>query len=171
MRLKNKLFITLIVSIVLISGFITFKIISYKSLQVNNIIEMDLEKLVQPYLKNNSEIELSKVIPFDWDEIYIFEPYSSNGEIYSTVGVKWISANTTFFEYILNIDRTGLYRDHLKKIVFLKNKKVIYDKNYNKYIFDFSQNYYLKENQVFNVKRKNNTYLFILNMSRGDGSF
>ncbi|WP_427338228.1 hypothetical protein [Caloranaerobacter sp. DY30410] len=113
-------------------------------------------------MKDNSKIDFNKIIPFDWDEIYIFEPYIPREKIFNTVGSKWISSDTTFIEYLFS-ESTGLYTANLKKIVFLNNKKVIYDTNYNKYTFDFSENYYSKQNHVFNIKRKkiDNMYIFI----------
>ncbi|MGO1042107.1 metallophosphoesterase [Clostridioides difficile] len=58
------------------------------------------------------EISLGKVLPFKWDKLYVFEPYTPVETIYKTVGYKWRNIIPTDSEDMV-------------QMVFMSNKKPI----------------------------------------------
>jgi len=112
---------------------------------------------------NLTETTLNKLTPFDWDEAYIFKPYSTKEYIYNTVGYEW--------------DHINEIVDGMIQVVFLKNKEVVcyltgypnenkYDINIpiNKFAPDKSHILLLEEdNPKLKIEKKNNiTILTIL---------
>ncbi|MCC0764256.1 metallophosphoesterase [Clostridioides sp. ES-S-0006-03] len=58
------------------------------------------------------EISLGKVLPFKWDKLYVFKPYTPVETIYKTVGYKWRNIIPTDSEDMV-------------QMVFMSNKKPI----------------------------------------------
>ncbi len=56
--------------------------------------------------------DLNGFIPFEWDALYSFAPYTSKEEIYEVIGYKWENISETVNE-------------GMNQIVFTKNSKVI----------------------------------------------
>jgi hypothetical protein len=64
-------------------------------------------------ISGDAEIDdLAKFTPFKWDTLYSFAPYTSEEEIYKTIGYKWD-----------NIDET--VSEGMNQIVFISNGKVV----------------------------------------------
>ncbi|MCB2300565.1 hypothetical protein [Clostridium tagluense] len=74
--------------------------------------------------------DFSTWTPFEWDTLYSFAPYTTKGEIYKTIGYKWVPISTTVSE-------------EMNQIVFIKDGKVVcYLYGYpedNKFGFDFGK--------------------------------
>ncbi len=74
------------------------------------------EALLKQEVLNISEsvvsINLSNVTPFEWDEMYSFDPYTPKEMIYETVGYKWGRISETVSE-------------GMDQVVFMKDEKVV----------------------------------------------
>ncbi len=53
-----------------------------------------LETKLKKASSENSEIDISKLTNFDWDECYVFTPYYPSKDIYEKVGTEWTTAKT-----------------------------------------------------------------------------
>lgn len=67
------------------------------------------------------QVKLSEFTPFEWDEVYAFNPYVSKEVIYETIGYKWDRISETVSE-------------GMNQIVFMKDKKVVC------YLYGYSEN-------------------------------
>ncbi len=128
MEKKNKILYTIgiviigIVAIIIVTNY--FK---------KDVWDINADKLIQSFntISGDADIEdLNEFIPFEWDELYSFAPYTSRKEIYKAVGYKWDSISESVNE-------------GMNQIVFLKDDKVIcYLYGYpeaNKLGFDFGE--------------------------------
>lgn len=96
-----------------------------------DIWDINRDNLVHSFyiISGDADIEdLNGFIPFEWDALYSFAPYTTKKEIYEVVGYKWDNIRET-------VDET------MNQIVFMKDGKVIcylygYPKNI-KLGFDF----------------------------------
>ena len=57
-------------------------------------------------------IDFSEVTPFEWDVVYLFDPYTPKDKVYDTVGYKWDNIKETVSE-------------GMNQIVFMKDGKVV----------------------------------------------
>lgn len=58
------------------------------------------------------QVKLSEFTPFEWDEVYAFNPYVSKEVIYETIGYKWDRISETVSE-------------GMNQIVFVKSGEVV----------------------------------------------
>ncbi|QFG00346.1 hypothetical protein PB01_16860 [Psychrobacillus glaciei] len=109
MRKKRNLILGLICMIVII-GIPTF--VHYTKKDVWEINATNLIKAFQP-ISGDADIEdLRPWIPFEWDTLYSFSPYTTKETIYQTIGYKWSDISETVNE-------------GMNQIVFVDDSKVV----------------------------------------------
>ena len=96
----------------------------YNSHKVKEDIELKNE--VIKVVQSSKEIDFSKVTNFEWDEIYLFTPYTDSKEILKKDGVKRYNSK-------LNME----YNDGINIIAFVNSKKIITYIEINRSDFDF----------------------------------
>lgn len=155
--MKNrKIFLGTILCVLLLVTLIDY--LEFYQLKVIRL-EVSIENLINSRLnRGNESIDMKTLLSFEWDEIYVFDPYTPQEVIYETLGTKYSTANN-YLVYKINKDNTGLFYDHLKKIVFMNNNKVIYTENYNYHVFDFNKNYYTYNESLFIPTLNNGNYI------------
>ncbi len=94
-------------------------------------------------LKNETEVTLNDITPFEWDTVYSFGPYTSKEEVQETIGFK------------ANVGET--VSEGMPHLVFVKDKEVVceiigYPSNLGIDIKSFSSSINAKDNIVFKVK-------------------
>lgn len=110
MEKKNKVFYTSAIVIIVVVAIAT--VTNYLK---KDVWDINADKLVRSFnaISGDADIEdLNRFIPFDWDELYSFAPYTSRKEIYEVVGYRWDSISESVNE-------------GMNQIVFLKDDKVI----------------------------------------------
>ena len=111
-RIKNKVIINFLVFIFLI-------ISCKKEIQSNN--EFPFENIagkLDKVLANNTadkQIDIAKLTPFDWEQLYVFKPYTPIREIDSKLGYIWVEAEKTFINQ----------EEEFDLLVFVKNDTVV----------------------------------------------
>lgn len=141
---KGIVTIILVVTICLV----VFDYIRFKKLQLikqDYSIFSEIEREINKGIIE--EISMSDVIPFQWDDIYIIAPYSSDNVIYKTIGSKYIDARSYLNYKLVGNDVGIVYEDSIEKIILLKDGKVIYEENFKTYIYKFDKRHY-KNNEV-----------------------
>jgi len=88
-------------------------------------------------------INLSDIIPFEWDVVYSFAAYTPKEQVYAVIGYKWANISATVSE-------------GMNQIVFLKDGKVVcylygYPEN-NGYGIFFAGQYYNEFATMLNVE-------------------
>jgi hypothetical protein len=73
-------------------------------------------------------VDLSKLFPFDWDEVFIFPPYWSRDQIEGALGMSWEGAE----------DSTTIAQDHSVLFVFLARGRVVQFFDYLRQYGDFT---------------------------------
>ena len=89
-------------------------LIGFKSFR-NDIWDINADKLINSFnvISGDADInDLNEFIPFDWDELYSFAPYSSTKAIYKVIGYKWDNISESVNE-------------GMNQIVFVKDGKVV----------------------------------------------
>ncbi|WP_342511975.1 hypothetical protein MKY34_15235 [Sporosarcina sp. FSL K6-1522] len=102
---------------------------------------------------DGDQVNLSTFTPFEWDQVYAFNPYLSKEAIYETVGYKWDRISETVSE-------------GMNQIVFMQDGKVVcylygYPEN-NQFglFFDGTEHVegatilYAEDDAIFDVVRK-----------------
>ena len=107
MKKKNKILCTLgIVIIAIVTAFNPFK---------EDVWDINADKFTYSFnvISGDADIDdLNGFIPFEWDELYSFAPYTSKKVIYEVIGYKWDSISESANE-------------GMNQIVFVKDNKVI----------------------------------------------
>lgn len=129
---------------------ITLVIISIAYLMIGNPVILfhnnQLKKAVTA-AGDKETITLNEVIPFDWDVVYTFPPYTSKSEIEQIIGFS----STDIEENYIN--------EGIVHLLFVKDKKVVlsilgYSENLG-YDIDFPSKVTFAENALFNVSNSN----------------
>lgn len=146
--------IILIFSVILIFIICIFSIKGYVTIKINN---NKLKEAIYNIQEDN--VLLNDVIPFEWEEIYTFAPYTPEEEIEKIIGFKSIYIHTSISEGMANL-------------IFIKNKKIVCNIYGNIESLGYSINFYdgkssynkikFNENINFNVEKNNN----IININR-----
>lgn len=71
-----------------------------------------LKEKMRLELTDGDQVKLSEFTPFEWDEVYSFNPYVSKEIIYETIGYKWDRISETV-------------SGGMNQIVFVKGGKVV----------------------------------------------
>lgn len=137
MKLKTNI-VAIILSSIALMAIAGYLVIGNPVVYVNN------QKLENSIKSIDSEtIELKEVVPFDWDVVYTFEPYSSKVSIEEIVGFKSVDIKEN------NINEGMVH------LLFVKDKKVVasilgYSTKLG-YHLDFPSKVTFSENPQFNV--------------------
>ncbi|QMU66562.1 MAG: hypothetical protein GKR88_21225 [Flavobacteriaceae bacterium] len=76
----------------------------------------NIEKKITSIVDSNKkEIDISKLMPFEWDAMYMFKPYTSIESIDNNLGFIWESPEKTYISQ----------EEYFYALVFTKNNKVI----------------------------------------------
>jgi hypothetical protein len=82
---------------------------------LGNQLFLQIETLSQDSKPSPKILSLKDVTDFDWDEVYVFNPYTTHEEIESQLGFKWSDG-----------DRIDLgSRDDINLLVFVKDNRVV----------------------------------------------
>lgn len=123
----KKKFIKIIIGIFFIYFMLSLR--SSKSLNEQND---NIAVYIENQLKNHKVeyISVKNMTSFKWDELFIIRPYASVESISNVIGANYDS------------EFSGLYDEVTKKMIFLRNKEIVYEENYYSNIFDFDKYYY-----------------------------
>lgn len=107
---KNKICCTAgIVMIAIVAIVIVFNLFK------KDVWDINAEKLIYSFnvISGDADIDdLNEFIPFEWEELYSFAPYTSTKTIYEVIGYKWDRINESVNE-------------GMNQIVFVKDGKVV----------------------------------------------
>lgn len=111
----------------------------------NPIVLVNNQKLQREVTAINSDyVELNKIVPFGWDTVYTFDPYTSKERIEDVIGFRSSSIQETVSEGIV-------------QLLFVKDKKVVSSvcgySNTLGYRIDFFDRIMYTDNAVFSVER------------------
>lgn len=135
--MKSKKIIVIIIALIIIIG-VTYLIIVNPIVSYNN---RQLQRAITSVLTNS--VEINKVVPFDWDVVYTFEPYASKEQIEQIIGFK-----------SLDIQENQI-NEGMVHLLFVRDKKVVasvldYAENLG-YILDFSEKLNFADSAIFDV--------------------
>ena len=119
---KKSIVMILVLALTILIGYIWWEY--YNSHKVKEDIELKNE--VIKVVQSSKEIDFSKVTNFEWDEIYLFTPYTDSKEILKKDGVKRYNSK-------LNME----YNDGINISAFVNSKKIITYIEINRSDFDF----------------------------------
>lgn len=119
---KKSIVMILVLALTILIGYILWEY--YNSHKVKE--DFELKNEVIKVVQSSKEIDFSKVTNFEWDEIYLFTPYTDSKEILKKDGVKRYNSK-------LNME----YNDGINIIAFVNSKKIITYIEINRSDFDF----------------------------------
>ena len=137
MKKRNKFTITIIFSTILVA-ILGYLVVGNPVVLINNY---KLENSIKSIQSDN--IKLNEVVPFDWDIVYTFEPYTPKENIEEIIGFKSSSIKEN------NINEGMVH------LLFVKGEKVVasilgYSTNLG-YRLDFPSKVTFVENAQFKV--------------------
>ncbi len=117
---KTKKILTILFTPIIALFVLLFVIRAYRI----NSPSYKLDKVIEE-TKNNQELTLEKFVPFEWDKLYQFGPYTTKEYMEEKIGFKsdYLSSNSI--------------NDNIYSSVFVKNNKVVLQTH--KYNFDFGE--------------------------------
>ncbi len=114
-------------------GIVIIVIVIVFNLCKKDVWDINADKFINSFnvISGDADIEdLNDIIPFEWDELYSFAPYTPKEVIYEVIGYKWDNISESVNE-------------NMNQIVFVKDGKVVcYLYGYPNYIklgFDFGE--------------------------------
>ena len=119
---KKSIVMIFVLALTILIGYIWWEY--YNSHKVKE--DFELKNEVIKVVQSSKEIDFSKVTNFEWDEIYLFTPYTDSKEILKKDGVKRYNSK-------LNME----YNDGINIIAFVNSKKIITYIELNRSDFDF----------------------------------
>ena len=140
-----KKIIYILILLIIITIFFKFK--GYNNIKLNN---ENLQKAITSIKEN--EVTLNDVVPFEWERVYTFKPYTTKEDMESIIGFK--------SQYISETINEGMVQ-----LIFVNNKKIV--SNVLNYVdnLGYSIDFYdgisvyneilYKDNVKFNVKLDN----------------
>lgn len=136
---KKSIVMILVLALTILIGYIWWEY--YNSHKVKE--DFELKNEVIKVVQSSKEIDFSKVTNFEWDEIYLFTPYTDSKEILKKDGVKRYNSK-------LNME----YNDGINIIAFVNSKKIITYIEINRSDFDFEpieNSKISKEKSIFEI--------------------
>lgn len=109
MREKNKILCTAGIVIIIVAIVVVFN--SFKE----DVWDINADRFINSFnvISGDAYIEdLNGFIPFEWEELYSFTPYTSKEEIYKVIGYKWDNISESVNE-------------EMNQIVFVKDGNVV----------------------------------------------
>lgn len=95
---------------------------------------------------NAEAVELNQAVPFEWDSVYTFDPYTPKSEIEKTLGF-----HSPAIHEVIN--------EGMMQLIFVKNRQVVSSVcGYSRllgYRIDFQGRIDAKDHVLFRVERKN----------------
>lgn len=140
-----KKIIYILILLIIITIFFKFK--GYNNIKLNN---ENLQKAITSIKEN--EVTLNDVVPFEWERVYTFKPYTTKEDMESIIGFK--------SQYISETINEGMVQ-----LIFVNDKKIV--SNVLNYVdnLGYSIDFYdgisvyneilYKDNVKFNVKLDN----------------
>jgi len=130
--IKNKKAVSIIGIIFIVTVlFCIFGTPRYQSMKAKNEGFSDLETNLRQASTSNSELDISKLTNFDWDECYVFTPYYPTEEIYKKVGTEWTTSKTFVGFLMTHSAENTTVNDEDFLMVFKKGDKVVLSKKYS----------------------------------------
>jgi hypothetical protein len=97
MRSKSGLLIIIIVLTITV-GLVALKNSQAERSQRQQLVT-DLDLLIESYkLDHVNEIDISTITAFEWEELYLFAPYSTTDRIVEVIGLRWSGNHDTVIE-------------------------------------------------------------------------
>ncbi len=145
----KKIFILTVIGLFCLYIILLFR----PSLQINEQND-SIVVYIENQLKDDNVkyINVKNMILFKWDELFIIRPYASEESISNVIGTNYGSYNFS-----------GLVDEATKKIIFLRDKKIVYDEDFNSHIFNFNKHYY-EYNEELVIKINSEKYNRELNV-------
>lgn len=132
------------ITVTIVSLIILGIIILFGYYKVNKIEEdIELKKRIVKMIDKSEEVNFQEITDFDWDNIYIFTPYSDPKNIFKEDKIK--NYNISF-----NIE----HLDTINMIAFVNQNKLVKFVEINRSDFEFEkiENYKVsKSDAIFNV--------------------
>ena len=147
---KNSIVMILVLAVTILIGYIWWEY--YNSHKIKEDIELKNE--VIKVVQSSKKIDFSKVTNFEWDEIYLFTPYTDSKEILKKDGVKGYNSK-------LNME----YNDGINIIAFVNSKKIITYIEINRSDFDFEpikNSKISKDKSIFEIDNDDEDYTLLL---------
>lgn len=127
----------LLFAILLIASYI-----NYRMIKIDNSQSKYFHDALIELVATDVYFDMCDVTPFDWDKMYVINPYTSQKEMHKIVGIKWTTADS-YFGHITEKYFLGEYQlsdDIIHKLVFVKHGKVVCDVDLMRDKVDFTQN-------------------------------
>jgi len=117
-----------VIAAILFSIFGTPK---YQSMKINIISSEILHSTLKEAVSTNSEVDISKLTDFKWDECYVFTPYYPSKQVYEKTGVEWTSYKTFIGFIMFHSAENETVNDDQYLMVFKKDNKVVLADKYS----------------------------------------
>ena len=146
MKLKNFLIFFILIIIFIFIGSFIFK--DYFIINKNNE-KIQVSILNQKIYKENQEILLNDITPFNWDKVYSFKPYTSKEEIEKILGFKSIYISEGISEGMM-------------QLIFVKDKRIVANicAHPNKVLYSIN---FSKENDLYSKIEKSDNVTLLAN--------
>jgi len=101
----------------------------YSKYNVSNQYNDAFKSSLYETIENKNTFTFNEVVSFEWDEMFVFEPYLTTEMMEKAAGAEWTTANTWLGHIYQRTksNHTPLLSDSFQKLVFLKEKKVVMD--------------------------------------------
>lgn len=152
---KRKILMIVGAFLVITTLFLIFGTPRYQSIKLKNKNFGGLENKLKEAVNTSTEIDISKLKEFDWDECYVFPPYYSPEAIYKKSGLEWTTAKTYIQFLLFHHIENQTVNDDQYIIVFKKDNKVVllakYSLNQLPIIFKLDNHKFVNNNAKFIV--------------------
>lgn len=150
---KNVKCILAVLTLILL--FLIFGTPKYQSMKIKSRSFVEVENGIKEAVSISSEVDISKLINFQWDDCYVFHAYYPSEEVYKKVGREWTKCETYLGYLIFHRIENETVNDDQYLVVFKKDNKVIlseiYSLNELPVIFKIEDFKFTRDKGVFTV--------------------
>jgi hypothetical protein len=139
MKISKKRFILFLIAAVIITPLL-YSYLNYLDIKVSRKYENDFRQELKRVISQETSFEMKEVTNFDWDQMFIFGPYTSRDDMQRVIGQEW-----TYYSYIgywlIQKSFLGKYPlddDSYNSVVFMKGDKIVLDLTFSRSDADFT---------------------------------
>ncbi|MFC4099186.1 hypothetical protein [Paenibacillus xanthanilyticus] len=141
MRKRDILAMLAFVAVVAVSLPIARSYLDYRETRVENGYANEFVHHLQTAVQEKRTFRMTDVADFEWDRMYMFQPYTPRDVMERTVGTTW-NTSDSYLGYLIDQTSVGdhpLTYDHLHKLVFVKGDQVVLDLTLDRITADFTE--------------------------------
>lgn len=120
-----------IITVVIVFFSMLSSYMSYQQSKISNHFMREFQTKLYDTIEKSKYFDMKDVTHFEWDLMYVFDPYISQDYMVEKIGREW-NTNESYLNYLIDRSFIGQYEhpltdDSVNKLVFVSEHKIVLD--------------------------------------------